>query len=401
MSRIDPHQNLFFYYRGPTKNNDSLFDTQLEDNATKSLINILEFSHKFKEYVIIKELFSLFQIPYKEGEVFQAQLQVALKRIGDNRTSRPDASIVTSAGTFFIESKIQATLEDDQLFRHLKGQSPLIVITKTKVENKQPGIVYCTWSDIYFKLKPLLNTIQSSFKHILLDYLTFMEVSLMIEGFTGFTGQDFEYFSAGIKEGRELLKNKIDQFGKEVLSILKSKHPEEFTSYRLGRTGGQDSVWFAFGSDVEKVRCHYTIWASREGITIGFFVSKYYLKKFFKNIKANSGMIKKIIEKNFDINKDEVLMKMDYAKYRSQSSIDFIQKIMEINLCRLNSEEQIVALFEPIHNNLKKCGLVIYRTISYAKYNIDPKGTKKLVSDTADEVLKLYELYSYFKKQLD
>lgn len=401
MSRIDPHQNLFFYYRGPTKNNDSLFDTQLEDNATKSLINILEFSHKFKQYDIIRQLFSLFHIPYKEGELFQAQLQVALKRIGENRTSRPDASIITSTGTYFIESKIQATLEDDQLFRHLQAESPLIVITKTKVENKLSGVVYCTWSDIYFKLKPLCNQIQSPFKYILLDYLTFMEVSLMIEGFTGFTGQDFEYFSAGIKEGRELLKKKVDQFGKEVLEILKSKHPEEFTSYRLGRTGGQDSVWFAFGSDVEKVKCHYTIWASKEGITIGFFISKYFLKKFFKNIKNNQGKIHEILQKSFDLTKDEVFMKIDYVKYKSQTSIDFIQKIMEINLCKINKEEHLVSLFQPIHTELKKCGLVVHRTISYAKYNIDPLGTEKLVADTAEEVLKLYELYLYFKKQLE
>ena len=36
----DPHQNIFYYYRGPSKRNkDSLYDIQIEDNTTKSLIN--------------------------------------------------------------------------------------------------------------------------------------------------------------------------------------------------------------------------------------------------------------------------------------------------------------------------------------------------------------------------
>ena len=40
----DPHQNIFFYYRGPSKHREvSLYDFQIEDNTTKSLINVFEF----------------------------------------------------------------------------------------------------------------------------------------------------------------------------------------------------------------------------------------------------------------------------------------------------------------------------------------------------------------------
>src|SRR2546425_1270656 len=44
---MDPHRNIFYFYRGQTKNRNGLvLDTQLENNTTKALYNVLEHSDR-------------------------------------------------------------------------------------------------------------------------------------------------------------------------------------------------------------------------------------------------------------------------------------------------------------------------------------------------------------------
>ncbi len=44
---VDPHRNIFCFYRAPGKHfeGDFIYDEQLENNVTKSLINTLEYSN--------------------------------------------------------------------------------------------------------------------------------------------------------------------------------------------------------------------------------------------------------------------------------------------------------------------------------------------------------------------
>jgi len=43
MIKQSPYRNIFMYFRGSAKN-ETLVDRQLEDNITKSLINLFEYS---------------------------------------------------------------------------------------------------------------------------------------------------------------------------------------------------------------------------------------------------------------------------------------------------------------------------------------------------------------------
>jgi len=53
----DPHRNLFHYFRGPLSRGKKIErEIQLEDNITKSLINILEFSDRDKLGAFLTEI---------------------------------------------------------------------------------------------------------------------------------------------------------------------------------------------------------------------------------------------------------------------------------------------------------------------------------------------------------
>lgn len=125
---LDPHKNIFYYYRGPSskqipEEEKILYDTQVEDNTTKALINCFENCHdKLLNFFI--QYFGI-NLNYKDKPQFL--LQVSKSK------SRPDAEIKTPKKSIFIESKIASAVNVEQLGNHLKGigeKNYLILITK-------------------------------------------------------------------------------------------------------------------------------------------------------------------------------------------------------------------------------------------------------------------------------
>jgi hypothetical protein len=124
----DPHQNIFFYYRGPSSLKVvSLYDFQVEDNTTKSLVNILEFCEKAGFEKLTRALLAAIRAPKRR--VIDFKLQRGLE------DSRPDGLIDLGTYEIHIESKVRARLDLDQIKRHLTAigsQDILLVVTNLK-----------------------------------------------------------------------------------------------------------------------------------------------------------------------------------------------------------------------------------------------------------------------------
>ncbi|MBN2073607.1 MAG: hypothetical protein JW770_06660 [Actinobacteria bacterium] len=124
----DPHKNIFYYYRGPSKRNDEdiIYDIQVEDNTTKAFINCLENSSSS----LLNHFLKYFDLDFKYKSKPQYLLQVSRAK------SRPDAQIKSSVHSIYIESKVAASVNKEQLKKHknqLGINDLLVLITKDDV----------------------------------------------------------------------------------------------------------------------------------------------------------------------------------------------------------------------------------------------------------------------------
>ena len=196
----DPHQNIFYYYRGPSsKGDDTLFDIQVEDNTTKSLINIIELCHDIGSdellYAFIRE------IGAPKRPVTGFKLQKSLER------SRPDAVIDLSDYTVHIESKVGAAVDLGQIRRHLKdiGSQDRLVVISNKVgdgellkEIHDTRVAYLRWADIHRICLQIISTIRGDRKnshivHLIKQFIDYLEVIVMTD-FCGFKEADFDFW---------------------------------------------------------------------------------------------------------------------------------------------------------------------------------------------------------------
>jgi len=183
------YRNIFFYYRDRERKShltgDQLsarHDVQLEDNTTKALINTLELSCENKDVTVLRHF--LFNACGLNNIIFDSA-RFELQR--GKETSKPDAHIYLY-GTknyivILIESKLKASLEKEQLKRHLKEHTPdyLLAITDKDKDDeiirdlKNPKVKHITWKKIYDsmgelepnKLHPVSKLLVNQFKEFL------------------------------------------------------------------------------------------------------------------------------------------------------------------------------------------------------------------------------------------
>jgi len=290
----DPHKNIFYYYRGPSKREteEIIYDSQVEDNTTKAFINCLEYCGND----LLKHFLIFFNLNFKFESKPQFLLQVSKTK------SRPDAQIKTLNSSLYIESKVIAGINKEQLRNHLKEldkDDTLLLITANTDEkiNKNKNLLHINWSDIhkcFSKYEPKNKTE----KFIISQFTNYLEV-IGLSDFTGFNNDDFDYFINRIDDYKPVVKNKIDKFGKGVYGVLSEEIKSIYTDRHLGiAPKNTEAVWFGIRKDQNTKdvfrHCNFTVEINSDAINFYTVIrdGRYSDKNgpigiFYKKIKNN------------------------------------------------------------------------------------------------------------------
>jgi len=318
----DPHQNIFYYYRGPTKKKvDSIYDIQIEDNTTKSLVNLIEFCHKVDFDLIPKALFELFDT--KTRPILNFKLQKSEKH------SRPDALIQLDNRAIYIESKVRASLDIEQIKRHLKSLSIediLVVVTNSVTDRKRISNIqdqrvrHITWADIHAKCVKALHQVKDDKKHLakinlVNQFIEYLEGIVMTE-FCGFRNDDFDFWIDYNQEYVPILKNKMSALAKAIMENLPERVKNIYSFIRVGNIAqtvrDERHAWVAIkkpaGNDIFN-QCNFTIEVSKDDLNINTVIrngraenSNTPIGVFYRKLETHGEFLKVIkkINKNTD-----------------------------------------------------------------------------------------------------
>ena len=223
------HQNIFFYYRGPTGVKSSGFDLQVENNTTKALVNLLQLGGANVRKAFLELVDPKIATPaLAESTQVRIQSNPAVLSGARNRyvvaitpgsaetpsesetvdgSGVPDA-LLYSLPSFgiTIESKVAARLEDDQLRRHAATAGWSDYATRR-----------LTWAGVYgaLSLLPLSGT-ELFLRDQFLEYLRLIAMA----PFGGLNSYDFDHFIQSDAQYRPVLREKLLQFGNAVYERL-------------------------------------------------------------------------------------------------------------------------------------------------------------------------------------
>lgn len=317
----DPHQNIFYYYRGPSKKSrDLLHDIQVEDNTTKALINILEFTKKVDFDPLLNSFLQLIGVSQKQITSFGLQKH--------EERSRPDGVINFADAKVSIESKVASPLDLDQIYRHLeslKQNDLLVVITNNETEKEKikrlndSKIKYVSWKDIHRNFLRVANEIRYNKRlkvvfEILKDFINYLEVIVMTE-FSGFKDEDFDFWVTMDKNYIRTLKGRLKSLATEIVKEL----PERLKKYSEKKVGNiskkvhdERFAWVAIKKPANKNdifhQCNFTIEVSKSNLCINAVIRNGRTSDkgkpvgvFYKKISEDTGRFLDIIS-NIKVN---------------------------------------------------------------------------------------------------
>lgn len=313
----DPHQNIFYYYRGPSKKKeDSLHDIQIEDNTTKSLINILEISHDVDFDMLLNAIME--KIGFRKGNIFSFKLQ---KGLG---SARPDALIDFVDRKLYIESKVRARFDTDQIKRHLEILTPkdiLLVITNEQLDSialasiGDRRIRYLRWADLHKICKHIIANMKINKTNVLMErllkeFVDYLEVIVMTE-FSGITDADFDFWNDPNPAYNPILKKKLVALATVIKEKLPSEISKEYSDIKPGKiarnTKDERFAWVAIkrpkGVGGIFNQCNFTIEISRSSLDVNAVIrnGRTYgeekpMKVFYEKLSHEKGAFRGIIK---------------------------------------------------------------------------------------------------------
>jgi len=263
---FDPHQNIFYFYRGPkSKKEHRGVDFQLENNTTKALINTLYFSkpnvckdfilHFLSinigdspiKYALQKQTIGTQKIQQKKNRILLGicpQLLYSEEDLNNSRDeniseldaqdSIPDAWIWDKDNVILIESKTRMKFDRDQLKRH----EDILSYPTDKI------IIF--WEEIHShfknKIENDINSKDNEKENFLIkQFVEYLEL-INLSKFSGWKKEDFEFFFYFEEDEKRRLKNKMEKFVSEVLD--NQDVSDIIDSYKHGRVSkDSNSIW--------------------------------------------------------------------------------------------------------------------------------------------------------------
>jgi hypothetical protein len=280
----DPHHNVFFYYRGQVRAKseeeaERLREQQVEDNTTKALVNLLEWS----DASLTQEFVSAFlpgstPNPEMEGEPYEYFLQGGravdvpqrwLLAISQSEALPPPAPAASGGsrvdGGFIrpgellvvFEVKLGSELDAAQLARH-----------REHWRIPEGRTVPVPWASVYeWAAKERESRREPVTRFLLEQIVEYLELS-RLKPFGGLESEDFEFFDNPTWERQPQVKAQLAALWEAVLASMPEKDAARLGAIHVGQLGLSDDHAWAQTNHGEEDKINLTLELSTRGLQL-------------------------------------------------------------------------------------------------------------------------------------